>query len=97
MDDATTLIILTLRQFYKRKKRNYRKRFINIMFLYSCMIRRRIKSILTSLHRKKERKYWMFLYQQYWFESIWTLRYNYIVVHVFEKQFRVSVGTFELP
>ena len=91
MDDETTLTIITLRQFYKRKRRNDRKRFINIMLLYSCMVRRRTSIAFTSLLRQEERKYWMFLYQQYWFESIWTLRHNSIVGHKFIRQFRVNI------
>ena len=97
-DDNVIFIITSFSQILKQKRRNDRKQFLNtILPTYLRNIRRKnILILASSLLLRERRSYWKFEYQQFWFENIWIYRHNFTIADIFKRQFRVSVGTFEL-
>ena len=43
----------------------------------------------------RQRRYWMMIYNQAWFEKLWDNRHDTIFTEIWRREFRVSPTTFE--
>jgi len=65
------------------------------LILEECERRRRVHLALICFSKRSERRYWMNLLRQNWFDDIWRLRGNVVVASLFKNAFRMTPPTFE--
>ena len=96
MDARKKILILLVVKKILRKKYTARKRRNLLLLQFWCKKRVTQPNLALLSNLCKERRYWMFQYNQSWFEKMMRNKNDSLYKELWKKEFRMSPETFDL-